>query len=286
MRKDAKKIIITKAPDGHYVYTDAHNESDNGSIIDICQRLTGKNLGQVRRELRPWIGKGQDRPRPPIEAWQKIYRTEPDYIKVAIGFNNAEPVFDFSYFDERGIDKTVVNSFPSTIRQSSDGMLLFRHIKKNVYLSGYEKKNAGYTGFSKGGKKGVCVFHDGQNKVDNLVITETAIDALSKAQLDGLPESTAYCSIGGTPSEEQIFQLAEIVKNNKLRAIIAVDRDQGGERITQSIRTLLPDAEIVLPKKKDWNDDLKEKIEKEERWEKRNNSVRDSSHENDNEPSM
>jgi DNA primase len=165
-------------------------------------------------------------------------------------------------------------------------MLLFRHIKKNVYLSGYEKKNAGYTGFSKGGKKGVCVFHDGQNKVDNLVITETAIDALSKAQLDGLPESTAYCSIGGTPSEEQIFQLAEIVKNNKLRAIIAVDRDQGGERITQSIRTLLPDAEIVLPKKKDWNDDLKEKIEKEERWEKRNNSVRDSSHENDNEPSM
>jgi hypothetical protein len=134
MRKDAKKIIITKAPDGHYVYTDAHNESDNGSIIDICQRLTGKNLGQVRRELRPWIGKGQDRPRPPIEAWQKIYRTEPDYIKVAIGFNNAEPVFDFSYFDERGIDKTVVNSFPSTIRQSSDGMLLFRHIKKNVYL--------------------------------------------------------------------------------------------------------------------------------------------------------
>ena len=50
------KLIIATAEDGHGIYFSVRDDADNGSIIDFVQRLQGLNLGQVRKELRPWIG--------------------------------------------------------------------------------------------------------------------------------------------------------------------------------------------------------------------------------------
>ena len=51
------KIIVKRDHDGHFVYFSVRDENDNGSIIDFVQRRKAYNLGQVRQELRPWIGK-------------------------------------------------------------------------------------------------------------------------------------------------------------------------------------------------------------------------------------
>ena len=53
---DNDKIIIATDTDGHGVYFSVRDKQDNGSIVDFVQRRKGWNLGQTRKELRPWLG--------------------------------------------------------------------------------------------------------------------------------------------------------------------------------------------------------------------------------------
>ena len=55
--RDGDKVIVKRDRDQHYVYFSVRDEGDNGSIIDFAMRRKSLNLGQVRKELRPWIGK-------------------------------------------------------------------------------------------------------------------------------------------------------------------------------------------------------------------------------------
>lgn len=50
------KVIVKRDADQHDVYFSLRDERDDGSIIDFAMRRKGLNLGQVRKELRPWIG--------------------------------------------------------------------------------------------------------------------------------------------------------------------------------------------------------------------------------------
>src|SRR5208282_5666674 len=51
------KIIISRKPDGHYAYWSVRNDKDRGTVIDFIANRTGKNLGQIRKELREWTGR-------------------------------------------------------------------------------------------------------------------------------------------------------------------------------------------------------------------------------------
>ncbi|MHA1151045.1 MAG: hypothetical protein ACTSR8_22725, partial [Promethearchaeota archaeon] len=55
MRKGNAKIGISTTPDGRYLFFDYHKKQ-GGSIIDLVKLETGRNLSQIRKELRPWIG--------------------------------------------------------------------------------------------------------------------------------------------------------------------------------------------------------------------------------------
>ena len=52
------KIIVTRnAANEHYVYFSVRDERDHGTIVDFIERRKSLNLGQVRKELRPWVGR-------------------------------------------------------------------------------------------------------------------------------------------------------------------------------------------------------------------------------------
>ena len=61
---DGDKIILGMGHDEHWIYFSVHDPSDSGSIIDFVQQRRGMNLGQVRRELRPWLAPGTPAPAP------------------------------------------------------------------------------------------------------------------------------------------------------------------------------------------------------------------------------
>ena len=57
-------VVVTDTGD-RGVYFSLKDSDDNGTIIDLVQRRRNLNLGEVRKELRPWLSYG-DEPKAPL----------------------------------------------------------------------------------------------------------------------------------------------------------------------------------------------------------------------------
>lgn len=251
------KIIVATAQDGHFIYFSVRDDADNGSIIDFVQRRKGLNLGQVRRELRRWIGERADlapvritKPkathanRPRIQCW---------YMRMA-----PQPVGGHPYLRSRGLSsETLTDSrFEPMIRIDHRGNAIFPHYDRDG-LSGYEIKNQGFTGFSAGGEKRLW-YSTNLAHAPRVVVVESAIDAMSHAQIINGDAEAAYISIGGQMSAVQRDLLLSALRRADQRGaeiIIATDADAAGDRLADEIGGMLPSARRDRPGEgKDWND--------------------------------
>lgn len=258
-----EKLVITRGANGHYVYANAHNETDRGSVIDFLQRRSGQNLGQVRKTLRPWLGESSfpiaPFKRPAPEQYQVgIEQTSADIERTVAAWLAATPVRDFGYLKERGLSYTTVEQFAGSIRQDQRGNILFRHVDR-AGVCGFEVKNERFTGFSAGGEKGLWIGAIGK-RVDRVVIAESAIDAMSYAQLYPA-DNTLYVSFGGSWSgKQQDLIRGLLAKNAQAEFVIATDADGLGHQYAEAIRQLAP-AGTKLHRHgpehgKDWNEQL------------------------------
>ncbi len=94
-------------------------------------------------------------------------------------------------------------------------------------------------------------FQIGNSKSDKVYMCESSIDAISLYelhQLDGIKENAVYVSIGGTAKQPAIDRL-----KRHSRVILAVDNDNSGSEC----RKRNAELECIIPKFKDWNEDLK-----------------------------
>lgn len=130
-------------------------------------------------------------------------------------------------------------------------------------ICGYEVKNRGFTGFSKGGEKGLWVSRGGSPEA-RLVFAESAIDALSYAAL--FPDATArYASIGGkmNPEQPDLIRAAILNLPEGGEVIAATDADEDGRKLAAEIEAIVREAGRNFkhhgPSKEgtDWNDYLK-----------------------------
>jgi hypothetical protein len=237
MRNSAgkKELVIKVDADGHYVYFSLLDDDDNGSVIDFVQRRTGKSIGHVRKELRAWLG----RPRPGIPVFPKMPRTSKDRMAVDKEYQKMAVILRHPYLEkQRGISGSLLASprFAGRIRIDSRGNAVFPHFDR-AGLSGFELKNVEFTGFAKGGTKGLWFSHaeEGDNR---LVFSESAIDALSYACL--FPNETCrYASIGGQVNPEQPGLVkATILRMPEGSEIVgAMDNDEEGEKLAALIET-------------------------------------------------
>ena len=90
---------------------------------------------------------------------------------------------------------------------------------------------------------------------DTIYICEAAIDAISlyviRQKAVKTHEKAVYVSIGGAANQKTIERLVRASKDKEV--VIAVDNDEAG----QECRNRNPELKYILPKNKDWNDDLK-----------------------------
>lgn len=261
---DDDKIIVATDNDGHGIYFSVRDDQDNGSIIDFVQRRKGLNLGQVRRELRPWCGDSSSYR--PLPIPERIRKPEPSNAnrQAAMGAfaqMHQQPEGGHPYLLSRGISADTLTDprFAGMIRQDQRGNAIFPHYDSQG-LSGYELKNEGFTGFSRGGEK--RVWHSANiGTAERVVVVESAIDALSHAELTGdRDREAAYISIGGQPSPEQWEVLGAALENKQRQGavvVIATDADVAGDKLAEQIQALAPGAERQRPEAKDWNDELK-----------------------------
>lgn len=255
---DNDKIIIATDTDGHAVYFSVRDEADNGSIIDFVQSRQKLNLGQVRKELRPWIGAA------PVPLPERICKPEPTTsdrraVIGAFAQTQAQPPGGHSYLLSRGVstDTLADPRFGAMVRQDSRGNAVFPHYD-SAGLSGYELKNEGFTGFSRGGEK--RLWHSANiDEAVRVVVVESAIDALSHAELSGDREA-AYISVGGQPSPEQwaVLQAILVDKHNQGAVlVVGTDADAAGDRLAEQIAAMVP-VERERPAVGDWNEQLKQ----------------------------
>lgn len=258
------KIVVAKDPDGHWIFFSVRDDQDNGTIIDFVQHRTGGSLGEVRKELRPWIGRSPALPATP-RTWPELEPASKDLLRVQARLAGMPTAVAHEYLErERAIPQAILADarFAGRIRADERGNAVFPHWKDDV-VCGFEVKNRGFTGFSGGGEKGLWLSH-GFESDNALVVAESAIDALSHFAIRR-PAAARYASIAGAmnPGQPALLRRAAGELPAGSRLLIATDNDEGGDRLTVAIQEALRGLPIETSEDRpptrglDWNDVLK-----------------------------
>ena len=255
------------------------NSTDQGSIIDFVQNRKNLNLGEIRKELRPWTNNNYlPTSRTINKPTTKLTPTSKDRYQIIAQFETFSTINNHPYLNQRGITQDIINNprFQETIYLDKRNNVIFPH-KDQDGICGYEIRNQKFKGFSTGGTKGLWVSNSGQNDL-KLVICESPIDCLSYHQL--FPDNhTRYFATSGTLSEKQKDLLRNAFENINQKGgeiIIATDKDIGGDEISQELVKIAPNSAQIsrhVPRhQKDWNEALQAQIrlEKEQENQKHN----------------
>jgi hypothetical protein len=260
---DGDKIIVKRDVDGHYVYFSVRDDKDHGSIVDFIQQRRKLNLGQVRKELRGWSGT----PAAAQAYFPALQKTVKDRIGVESQFARMLEAPRHPHLEsERKIPAAVLElpRFVGRVRIDGKGNAIFPHFDAEG-LCGYEMKNAGFTGFSPGGSKGLWSSHTTPTDT-RLVVCESAIDALSYATLFPAPE-TRYASIGGEMNnlQPEVIRSAAARMSTGSEIVAAMDADAGGRKLAEMVRQAVSlsgrsDLSFRIHEPsgfKDWNNQLR-----------------------------
>jgi hypothetical protein len=258
------KIIVARSEgSGDWIYFSVRDDRDNGTIIDFLQNRSAINLGQVRKRLREWIGTARPSIQPSLFV-RDLLPVSRDRGIVLKAWELAKACPSLPYLTGRGIgpDVLALDRFAGCVRVDQRNNVLFPHYD-NEGLCGYEIKNKAFTGFAPGGIKGL--WSSQTREEDNqLVLVESAIDGISYHILHG-GDQTRYVSTSGELNPRQSGLIREAIEKMPEDALIliAFDNDEGGEKIAEEVRAIVPPERIakrVLPDVgtgKDWNEMLK-----------------------------
>lgn len=261
------KLIVARKTNGHHIYFNVHDASDRGTIIDFVQQRERLTLGAVRKLLRPYVGRTLQMPSAPMPSGTYLQPSQFDVASVHARWFDAAPLPSLHKYLElsRQIPRAILDSskFEDRIRTDNRGNALFPHDNGNG-LCGFESKNQGWTSFSPGGLKGLWSSKPDSDDQEVLIF-ETAIDALSLASIDGT-SGKRFVSTAGHPSpiqNELLLGLARSLGPGG-KIVLAMDNDDGGDRMVQNLRQLFADLPITIDERrptargKDWNDVLRD----------------------------
>lgn len=242
LRRGGDKIVVKRNRNGHYVFFSVRDDNDHGTIIDFLQRRRHLTLGAVRQTLRPWIGQSPAA----VPLFSKLEPTSPDRVRLEAEYRRMLKPLRHPYLEQvRCVPATLLGSprFAGRFRIDSRGNAIFPHFD-GVGLCGYEIKNQHFTGFASGGQKGLwlshCTRHDRR-----LVLTESAIDALSHAALfPDAADQTRYASLGGKPNARQfrLVQLIIVRLQESSEIVAAFDADEAGRGLVNMLRLAVADG--------------------------------------------
>ena len=117
----SKRITIPQ-----YVYFSVRDDGDNGSIIDLAMQRKSLNLGQARKDPRPWIG----RDAAILPAFPALPISTKDRLKVDSAFRRIVDASRHPYLeDERRVPTALLetNRFAGRIKRDGFGHAVFPH---------------------------------------------------------------------------------------------------------------------------------------------------------------
>jgi len=256
------KILVTRQPDGHWVYCSVRDDRDQGTVVDFVQRRRHLDLGRTRQELRDWLR--TPRPDPGPTRRPECPPVTRDREAVTHAFARAYTPASSAYLNGRGLLPETLHDarFAGTWKEDARGNTLFPH-RDEQGLCGFEIKNHGFTGFAAGGHK--ALWHSVRRPADTvLIVTESAIDAMSYQQLHRL-RCARYVSTAGSLSRPQTELISRTFARlpPQTQIVAAVDADARGATIAATIAQLAAAHTLSFVRHepapglgKDWNEAL------------------------------
>ncbi len=279
MERGGERLIVRCGDDGVWQWCDLSGAG--GTIIDLLQR-EGLSLGEIRQQLRPFIGSPVSSaynsspnalPTPPRGVasggggidqlqHQKKLAKEQKLAKIRQQFLLFKTTTSHPYLLGRGI---------STETQSNpifSGRILIDNYWQNAIfphynssgVCGWEIRNNNFKSFATDGEVTVW-FSKNIHQSNRLVVTESAIDALSYFQIFGSDgDKTAFISVAGTLTKKhiEIFKKMKEKNDNLMFLTSATDNDKSGNLYAEMLERELTGifvVERVSPQgKKDWNE--------------------------------
>jgi hypothetical protein len=256
LQKEGETLIVTRKGD-HQVYMNPGDDRDKGSVVDFAKTRGGEagqglNLGQVRKELRDYLGEQQPQREGTDRVPAPLARTAPPTLANEDDATRRQRLISEVLGAERGLtDRTYLHG-----RQLTDSTIDSPAFQGRIYtaqqnehkntafplynekgISSVEQKNDGYKNLLPLPKDGVWVSHptdpDKSKPIERLVISESAIDALAKYQLEhkGNGPNTLYVATAGTVTERQVDLIQKIIDKQEPKQIaLANDNDAAGRR--------------------------------------------------------
>lgn len=275
-------LIITRKPNGHYLYFNPFNEKDRGNIHHFCKRrhinvqqlIAGKSIDINQHTLKP------------TELNNKAIKAAADFKGFkTINLKSQNQAIRGVYLKRRGIDEKIFEAFTIKIDTRNNICFPLYHYEKKINpkdltLCGYATKlNQMLTKNKEGiaykkpittlafGKKGLEILKHKHTKhlntIQNIIITESSIDSLSLLQLKKLnPKETLLCGTSGTLSQNTENALIFLFQNcNKdTNIFLGFDNDKQGKTFTTKIKNVTKIYKlrtfIEIPTLKDFNEDL------------------------------
>ncbi|MFB9865674.1 toprim domain-containing protein [Rufibacter immobilis] len=263
--------IIISRKDQKQVYLNPGDDRDRGTIIDFVKTRENKNLGEVRLHLREYLdgtpfprqpletAPGPSLPGPPTDGNSRdkgVGRQEEEEIRrtrlIAEVLGVRKELRDRSYLYSRGLTDETIDSPSFQGRVFTSQQNHFRNTVFPLYnehgLASVEQKNKDFKSLLELPKDGIWVSHPTEGKgtpVKRLVVTESAIDAMSYHQLKHDGKNTMYIATAGTVTERQIGLIQRVIDKQEPREIVlANDRDAAGRRYNINY---LNDLQVARP---------------------------------------
>ncbi len=231
-------------------------ERVGGDAIDFVRRYMNMSYPEAMEYLLGNIGMGILNTSPPVTKEQKPFALPPK------NDNNRRA---YAYLlSRRGIDREVLNTFfnAGLIYESKDyhNAVFVGNDPQGVAVHAH-KRGTGYESSYKGNVTGSdprYSFHWHGNS-ESLYLFEAPIDMLSFISLhkDGW-RNHSYAACCGV-SDQVLFQLLKDNTNLK-NVFLCLDNDEAGQaankRITDKLRNNGIEPTVLIPRNKDWNEDV------------------------------
>lgn len=256
-------VIISRNEKGHYLYFNPNDERDRGNIFNFA-----KNRGiRVEELLKGFENNLEIKPLETTNTSRTKSLEEYKEMK-ALAFNNH-------FFQKRLIDAYLIQEFaglrqdkyhniniPSFVLSEDKNFLTQAGFVSYLLnpLSDKEQAQIKIKTLCKG-NKGLEIIKNASSKkqdIKTILITESMIDTFSLLELkDFNAKECLLCSTNGqiTRTQKEVFaHLNETF--NQAKVYLGFDRDKKGQEYTELTKENFPNAHILYPQLKDFNDDL------------------------------
>jgi Plasmid recombination enzyme/Toprim-like/Protein of unknown function (DUF3991) len=235
-----------------------------GGAIDLVMYVEGYKFGEAVHWLKDRFGEAaaletitqqtrltiEEKPRQPFV---KPAQDETCWPKVRDYLTNMRmlPAAQIDELHKQGLVYADENQNAVFVRRSLEGEVT------GASLRGTAGMTNSFKGLALGTRRSQGWFYDESEhpgSVQQVVLCESAIDAMSYKTLHSTQEKTLYLSTDGA-GYVPLEQLQSIPK-----ITIAFDKDQAGAEMAERLKQDLPQAQIETPQQKDWNAVLQENL--------------------------